>query len=398
MENVKILTVGAGAVGAYFTGRLAQAGAEVSVVVRSDYEAVRANGFEILSAAGDFHFQPHGVYRSAEEYPDLADYVFLTAKFFPETDEASMLRAAMKNPAAVLVLIQNGIGIEDKLAAAFPDHEILSSIAYIGATRLKPGTVQQKGASELKFGRFGGGESAAGRRLEALFSETIGVQAAFVENIAWFRWSKLLWNLPYNPVSVLGGGVDTSRMTDRGPLEALTRALMEEEQPLVITTFDALMDRLVRPEVMESFLLHLQPGDVLDLEALRRRLVGMGYEYNYQVEEAGQFSVRGGILDIFPLTEELAYRIEFWDDEVDSIRRFSPESQRSLESVESLTVYPASELILCEAELKAGVDALTADAKKLYDAYRKEQKTEEAYRVKQAAEAVRIVGELKRNA
>ena len=182
---------------------------------------------------------------------------------------------------------------------------------------------------------------------------------------------------------------DVRGMALTGERMKVYRALMEEEQPLVITTFDALMDRLVRPEVMESFLLHLQPGDVLDLEALRRRLVGMGYEYNYQVEEAGQFSVRGGILDIFPLTEELAYRIEFWDDEVDSIRRFSPESQRSLESVESLTVYPASELILGEAELKTGVDALTADAKKLYDAYRKEQKTEEAYRVKQAAEAVR---------
>ena len=86
MEKVKILTVGAGAVGAYFTGRLAQAGAEVSVVVRSDYDAVKANGFEIISELGNFHFQPHGVYRSADEYPDTADYVFLTSKFFPETD------------------------------------------------------------------------------------------------------------------------------------------------------------------------------------------------------------------------------------------------------------------------------------------------------------------------
>ena len=82
---------------------------------------------------------------------------------------------------------------------------------------------------------------------------------------------------------------DVRGMALTGERMKVYRALMEEEQPLVITTFDALMDRLVRPEVMESFLLHLQPGDVLDLEALRRRLVGMGYEYNYQVEEAGSF-------------------------------------------------------------------------------------------------------------
>ena len=205
MEKVKILTVGAGAVGAYFTGRLAQAGAEVSVVVRSDYDAVKANGFEIISELGNFHFQPHGVYRSADEYPDTADYVFLTSKFFPETDEAAMLRGALKNSRTVLVLIQNGIGIEDQLAEAFPETEILSSIAYIGATRLKPGVVRQKGASELKFGRFGSGASEAGRRLEKLFAETDGVKASFVENIAWFRWNKLLWNLPYNPVSVPAG-------------------------------------------------------------------------------------------------------------------------------------------------------------------------------------------------
>lgn len=167
------------------------------------------------------------------------------------------------------------------------------------------------------------------------------------------------------------------------------RALMEEEQPVVVTTFDALMDRLVRPEVMESFLLHLRLGDVLNLEKMRERLVCMGYEYNYQAEEQGQFSVRGGILDIFPLTEEVPYRIELWDDEIDSIRSFSPESQRSLESVERLTIYPASELVLTRKQLEEGVDALTRDAEKIYDKYRKGMKTEEASRIKESVESIR---------
>lgn len=277
MEKVKILTVGAGAVGAYFTGRLAQAGAEVSVVVRSDYDAVKANGFEIRSEAGDFHFTPHGVYRSAGEYPDTADYVFLTSKFFPEVDEASILRAALKSPSTVLVLIQNGIGIEDRLAEAFPEHEILSSIAYIGATRIQPGVVRQKGASDLKFGRFGGGDSAAGRRLASLFASASGVNAEFVENIAWFRWSKLLWNLPYNPVSVLGGGLETCAMTDRGPLEALTRALMEEVRMVAaaegVDLPESLVDKNVEftrsfPPYKTSMLVDFEAGRRMEVEAI----------------------------------------------------------------------------------------------------------------------------------
>ena len=277
METVKILTVGAGAVGAYFTGRLAQAGAEVSVVVRSDYDAVKANGFEILSERGDFHFQPHGVYRSAGEYPDTADYVFLTSKFFPETDETALLRDALKHPRTVLVLIQNGIGIEDRLAENFPENEILSSIAYIGATRIKPGVVRQKGAFELKFGRFGGGESEAGRRLEKLFAAADGVKAAFVENINWFRWSKLLWNLPYNPVSVLGGGLDTRRMTDRSHIEALTRALMEEVRLVAaaegVDLPEDLVDQNVEftrnfPPYKTSMLVDYEAGRPMEVEAI----------------------------------------------------------------------------------------------------------------------------------
>ena len=196
MEKVKVLTVGAGAVGAYFTGRLAQAGkAEVSVVVRSDYDAVRRNGFHIQSECGDFEFLPAGVYRSAEEYPDIPDYIILTSKALPQIDEPALIRGAVKSPHTTIVLIQNGIGIEDTVAEAFPENEILSTIAYIGATRTAPGVVRQKGSSELKFGRFGGGASASGERLAELYQGT-SVKASFVENIAYFRWVKLLWNLP----------------------------------------------------------------------------------------------------------------------------------------------------------------------------------------------------------
>lgn len=167
------------------------------------------------------------------------------------------------------------------------------------------------------------------------------------------------------------------------------RALFEEEQPVIITTADALMDRLVRPEVMKASVICLRTGDELNMAQMRRRLVCMGYECNYQAEEPGQFAVRGGILDIFPLTEEVPYRIELWGDEIDSMRSFSPESQRSLETLDELVIYPASELVLSGELLEKGLEKLTVDGKRLYDKYRREMKTEEAHRLKESVEFVR---------
>jgi len=120
------------------------------------------------------------------------------------------------------------------------------------------------------------------------------------------------------------------------------KAILEQKNAMVITTFDALMDRLVPLSVIEENICHFQVGDSLDLEKMSTELVRMGYERNYQVEASGQFAVRGGILDIFPLTEENPFRVELWGDEVDSLRSFEVDSQRSIENLDEIWVYPAS--------------------------------------------------------
>ena len=121
------------------------------------------------------------------------------------------------------------------------------------------------------------------------------------------------------------------------------KALCEQEEVTIVATFDALMDAL-RPfgEVREE-ILTLAPGQIVETEALSIRLTRLGYERTAQAEMPGQFAVRGGIVDIYPLTGENPWRIEFWDDEVDSIRSFDPESQRSIETLDRVTVYPAAE-------------------------------------------------------
>lgn len=160
------------------------------------------------------------------------------------------------------------------------------------------------------------------------------------------------------------------------------KAILEQPSVTVITTFDALMDRLAPREEVEKAILTCCLGDVLDMEAMKARLVQMGYERNYQAESAGQFAVRGGILDIFPLTEENPYRIELWGDEIDSMRSFDPESQRSIENLERVRIYPACEVSLFPERIEEGLQRLQEDGETLYQAFRKEMKTEEAYRIK----------------
>ena len=123
------------------------------------------------------------------------------------------------------------------------------------------------------------------------------------------------------------------------------KALLEEKELTVVTSIDGCMDFLESLEKIKEKLIHYESDSTVDIEQLKNQLVALGYERVGQVEMPGQFSVRGGIVDIYCLTEENPWRIELWGDEIDSIRSFDPESQRSLENLEELMIYPAVEHI-----------------------------------------------------
>ncbi|MCR5468769.1 MAG: transcription-repair coupling factor [Lachnospiraceae bacterium] len=161
-------------------------------------------------------------------------------------------------------------------------------------------------------------------------------------------------------------------------------AMAKGESFTFVTTFDALMNRTMSPERFMEAKLTINNADEIELDDLKKKLVAMGYENAYQVEVNGQFSVRGGILDIYPVSDDNPYRIEFWGDEVDSIRSFDAESQRSIENLESIEIYPATDILLTEEEIEAGLEKVKQDVDRLYEKLRKEMKTEEAYRLKVA--------------
>ena len=121
------------------------------------------------------------------------------------------------------------------------------------------------------------------------------------------------------------------------------QALMEQEQVTIITTIDGCMGKVRPLQTIQNQVLTIDMESIIELDALKILLTEMGYERVGQVESKGQFAIRGGIIDIFPLTEEVPVRIELWDEEVDSIRSFDPESQRSIENLDSVKIYPAKE-------------------------------------------------------
>ena len=159
------------------------------------------------------------------------------------------------------------------------------------------------------------------------------------------------------------------------------KRIVEGKGVTLVTTFDALMTPQIPIDIFKKNILTIGVKSVVEEKALARKLVEMGYKKTYQVEEPGDFSVRGGIVDVFDLTEENPYRIELWGDEVDSLRSFDIGSQRSIEKLESLTIYPATELILSDKDIKNGIDRITKEADTFSNKLREEGHVEEAHRV-----------------
>ena len=165
---------------------------------------------------------------------------------------------------------------------------------------------------------------------------------------------------------------------------AVLRKLLEGEPITIVTTFSALMAHQLPLSVWQENVIEIEEGGIAEEAAIARQLVKMGYEKNYQVEAPGQFSVRGGIVDIFDLTRENPVRIELWGDEVESIRSFDIESQRSIEKLTEVSIYPATELILSKKALEDGLARMEKDCKKSAAFFREGTKPEEAHRLEQA--------------
>ena len=165
------------------------------------------------------------------------------------------------------------------------------------------------------------------------------------------------------------------------------KQLMENGPATIVMTIDGAMDRILPLEQLKSRVLVIEVAKEYQFKSLIEQLVLLGYERCIQVESPGQFAVRGGILDIYPMTDEVPYRVEFWDEEVDTIRSFDVESQRSIENVEQLNIYPATEFIFTPPMVEKGKKKIEQEYEKYYNSLKADSRLDEARRIKE------IIGE-----
>lgn len=281
---MRVLVIGAGAIGSFYGSLLARAGCTVSVLARSDYDWIKARGIELSSdtSLGQWHFAPAAVIRDAAELPDPPDVVLLCVKVLPGLDRAALLRPTLGADTRI-VLLSNGVEIEDEIAAAFPGHELISGLAFICVTRTTPGHIWHQAYGHLALGNFPAGLSETTRALAAAF-ENVGIACEATADIVTARWRKCLWNAPYNPLSVLSGGLSTTAML--GSEEPFIRAIMTEVCSIAHALGHPLDEQLIdqqiasthrMPPYKTSMLLDFEAGRPMETEAILGNAVRAGH-------------------------------------------------------------------------------------------------------------------------
>ena len=172
-----------------------------------------------------------------------------------------------------------------------------------------------------------------------------------------------------------------SNHIERKRMDILKRIV--EGKPLtIVVCLDVLMEKMIPFEEFKEHCLTIDFESIIDTDALRLKLSELGYENSGLVEAPGQFGIRGGIIDIFPLTEELPVRIELWGDEVDSIRSFDTETQRSVEKLDEVQIYPATEMILSRNKIGEAVRRMKEEYKTQEEVFKKRKRLAEKERLR----------------
>ena len=271
---IKVLVIGAGAIGAFYGSLLAKASAEVSVVCRSDYDQVKQHGFVIDShPLGRWNFIPTQVLKNSADFEGKADYVLLCTKVIPTLDRAALIRPAVTENTTI-VFIQNGVEIEQDIQVAFPNNELISGLAFICCNRVSPGEILHLAYGRLALGNLPNGISAKTAQLCALFNQA-GIDCNASENIITGRWQKCVWNAPFNPLSVLSGGLPTLDILQTQ--ESFVRSIMQEVCNIAAASGHPLPDDIIDTNIKNTFamppyktsmLLDFENGHPMETEAI----------------------------------------------------------------------------------------------------------------------------------
>lgn len=220
-----IAVVGSGAIGLYYGGRLAAAGEDVRFLARSDYEALSRDGLRVESTHGDFRVPDIRVFRSSGEIGPV-DLVIVAWKATANDQLATVLPPLLHAGTRVLTL-QNGLGNCGLLADIVGPERVLGGLCFVCINRISPGLVSHTASGKMTLGEWQNGDGNFLREMETRFKRA-GIQAVAVDNLRKSQWEKLVWNIPFNGLSVAEGGVTTDVLLADRRTEDEMRALMSE--------------------------------------------------------------------------------------------------------------------------------------------------------------------------
>ncbi|KAJ3324068.1 hypothetical protein HDV06_000609 [Boothiomyces sp. JEL0866] len=267
---MNILIVGAGAVGCTFGSHFHHSGAKVSLVCRSNYEAIKTNGikFETFNW-GNYHFTPDNVFKSTNQVTGKYDHVVVTTKAIPQINLVELLKPVIAEN-TMIHLIQNGIGIEDELAAQYPNNPIVSCIAYIACHQKEPGyIVATSHVTYFTLGLFKL-NSLDDKKLQQFIDHGRAGKLTLNKDdcIQRSRWKKLIWNASFNPLCIVSGNKTCKEILDDEDLHSLIRSLMTE----VVVTANKLFEEKIPLEAVDENITntlkigHYKPSMLLDWE------------------------------------------------------------------------------------------------------------------------------------
>lgn len=192
-----IAVVGAGALGGYYGGRLAQHGHDVHFLLRSDYRAVKQNGWVVRSCDGDFVIPADQVnaYDDSRSMP-RADLVIVTLKA-TSNDQYEPLIRPLVGDATLILTLQNGLGNEERLAELFGAERILGGLAFVCLNRTGPGQVHHMDHGMIRVGDFTEGRMDRAEQIARMFGAS-RIRCDTLGSLRYGRWEKLVWNVPFN--------------------------------------------------------------------------------------------------------------------------------------------------------------------------------------------------------
>ena len=274
LPNFRIAVVGAGAIGLYYGGKLAHFGRDVHFLLRRDYETIRKRGLRIRSKSENIHVAKVNAYQSTEAI-GLCDLVLVAVKTISNPDLPSLI-APLLGAETIILTLQNGLGNEEFLAGHFGAERILGGLCFISLNRTTSGVVERFDSGRLTIGEFSGHPRPRLHDIAWEFKRS-GVVCSVLADLMRERWRKLVWNIPFNGLTITKGGIGTGEILANDQLRLEALALMDETIAIASAAGHPLptavaLDLMKRTEEMGNYkpstLLDLEAGRPLELEAI----------------------------------------------------------------------------------------------------------------------------------